>query len=753
MAKSPYDNLPVNAPSVTGVQAGFNNPAESAIPVSADNTAVIRSNSESGPGVQTLNTSAIKAQPEPKATAHIKSEPEVTVAISAKETAAVSEDRPTAQETAAAEPEYIDVDIEEAAPEEMEAAVVNAQSSLPISASAEQAHHKPESAKPIPTAESHQRTSTETESHGNHTQSTANPTPHESPYQPRHPESEPQPQSQSQPEQPSQPKPQSQEPSQPQPQPQPNAQSQPKQHTPHRPHSKTAPMTKPPQYTKLSIKNRCGTDEYILPFEESLLVPDTMPDMAEILFAEGRVNTVQPTSGKYESGDFISGDITFYTLFRPDTPDNSPVDVIKSLVPFKTDKCWGSGENCNFRANITIKSISAEKINERKFIARGELAINITRISNQDLTVFRESADADLVCLHSTLKATDLDFETEETTEISQEINLKDDQPTPTKILKESIDIVENHKQITSGKLVINGVINSRILYLGEADGETKLCCLTNKTDFTQFVPVKDTANADLISTEFISTDLKMTIAASNEFQLQGQVRTLIRGYVNKDIHMVSDAYHRNRDIAFDMVQHPLSVVKGTVAGEISAREVINIDESQRKPDRLICGSSRLVSIKGRGEGGRVIIEGNAETTILAIDENNIPFAITSTVPLRGSLEMSASAENPVIDVSAAIKEFWFDEINSRQIEVNISTSINVWICQTETFTTLENLCFVESDEPAKRIPIAIYVTGPGDSLWKIAKHYKSDTDTIAEMNQLDPQRPLSEGMKLLVMK
>ena len=54
------------------------------------------------------------------------------------------------------------------------------------------------------------------------------------------------------------------------------------------------PLTPPPKYAGLSIKNLQGCFEYILPFEESLLVPDTMPDMQKALFAEGRVDTEWP---------------------------------------------------------------------------------------------------------------------------------------------------------------------------------------------------------------------------------------------------------------------------------------------------------------------------------------------------------------------------------------------------------------------------------------------------------------------------
>lgn len=515
----------------------------------------------------------------------------------------------------------------------------------------------------------------------------------------------------------------------------------------------TTPMTSQPQYTSLSIKNRRGASEYILPFEESLLVPDTMPDMGEILFAEAAVRTQQSAGNSYSSDDFISGEITFYTVYRPEAPEDCPVDVVKSTIPFRTDKCWSSEEGSTFRASVFVRKIKAVKTNERKFTATGELVFKTTEIAQQELTVFQSSSDPELVCLRDSVPASELIFETEESTEISQEINIREGEPQAVRILKETFEVIENHKQVTSGKLVINAAISSHILYIGEDSGEQKLCSMNSKTDFTQFVPLKENLDVSMISTDYNCSELYMTIESDEEFKLQGQVRTIIRGYSDTQVPVVSDAYHKTREISFRLTEHPLSSISATVSGEISAREVISIDDTSKRPERLVCGSSGFLDVKGRTEGGRIIIEGSVPVTILALDEGNIPFAVTSMVPLRGSLELPASADAGSVEVNACVKEFWFDEINSRQIEVNISAAISVWICCRNTFATMSELAFTESGAPVKRTPLAVYVTGQGDTLWSIAKRYRSDIDTIAELNQADRSKPLPEGMKLLIMK
>ena len=536
----------------------------------------------------------------------------------------------------------------------------------------------------------------------------------------------------------------------------PPAKTSPKASAPHESCDFTKKTTLPdpaPRYSNLSLNNVWGMGEYLLPFEESLLVPDTMPDMASILFAEGSICLSQPAKCAYEKNDSVSGEITVYAVYRPATSSAAPVDVVKSSVSFKTDKCWDGCEGDSFRVSLSLASISAEMLNERKFTVKGTVCIRFTEIARRQLRVFEGTGDNSLMKLESAVRATDLVSETSETTEISQEINIHEDQPAPLKILKEIFSIVETHKQITSGKLVINGTILCSILYLGEDDGERKLCSMNNKIDFTQFIVMDSDVDVGLVDVSFVNDGLRAEIETQNQFMIRGRVIANVCCYENRDITMVSDAYHKKEEVSFDISEQVLSSLAGTVSGEISAREVVNVDEAAKKPEALICGSCQITEITGRGERGRIVIEGAAAVKILALDEEEIPFVISSSIPLRGSLEMADASENLMVSVNAALKEFWFDSINSRQMEINAGVYLNVWAMTRESFSTVENLRFVKTDTPPKHIPIAVYIVGSDDTLWDIAKRYKDDPENLALLNDLDAGMPLEDGMKLFIMK
>lgn len=519
-------------------------------------------------------------------------------------------------------------------------------------------------------------------------------------------------------------------------------------------------------YDNIRLRNRRRTWNYTLPFDETLLVPDTMPDMIQVLFSEGRVTPSQPGKTHYSSSDTYSGEILLFTVYRPDGGEGTPVDVVRSTITFETSACWGTSSSQNtspsqadsdriYYATVCLKEVEPSRLNERKFQVRGKLCIAVTEIQKTELHVLRDSSDKNLILKQEKKEAADLIFETEEFADIEQEIAVEEGQPQPVRILKESFTITETHRQISSGKLIINGLLQIQILYLGEDDErENQLCCRREKTEFTQFIPLQSQLNSDLIKVDFSGDGLKLAIENQDTFQLEGQVRIRIHGYGSKQIPVASDAYHKEKSIHFDRKVEALSCLTDVLSGEISAREVVNLTQQDQHPEKLICGSILPSNISVHPEHGRIVIEGSVPVRILSLDENGRAFVIKSEVPLRGALGTSASPEalqEADLFTCSAIKDFWIDTINSRQIEINVNAIIEVWISETREFTSLEH--FTARGEDSQQPAMAIYITSAGDSLWNVAKHYQCDADALVQLNQIDGDAPLTEGAKLLIVR
>ena len=526
----------------------------------------------------------------------------------------------------------------------------------------------------------------------------------------------------------------------------------------------TIPLESKLHYDTIRLKNRRGCREYILPFEETLLVPDTMPDMGQILFTEGRATSSQPGKTRYSSTDSFSGEILLFTVYRPDGAAEAPVDVVRSTVSFQTDSCWttpehpkknDNGTDCSYHAAVSLREVEPSKLNERKFQVRGTLCITVTELRNTELHPLRDTSDPTLILKKDTMATADLVLEAEEFTEIDEEIAVEEGQPSPARILKESFDVIETHRQVTSGKLLISGLLQTRILYLGEdEDEEMQLCSRTEKTEFTQFIMLQNPLDSKLLMVDFGCDDLKLAIENQDTFRLTGQVRVQIHGYENRMLPVVSDAYHKEKAICFDREETPLSCLVDVLSGEISSREVVTSGEEDLHPGQLLGGSILSPQLSARREHGRIIVEGSVPVRVLALDEEGRAFSVKSEVPLRGALEFPVSAKvghEASLLACSRIKDFWINTINSHQMEINVSAVIEVWIEEPVVFTRLKD--FKASEETVQQPAMAIYITTAEDTLWDIAKRYQCDSDSLLKLNQMDPDAPIAQGTRLLIVR
>jgi hypothetical protein len=119
------------------------------------------------------------------------------------------------------------------------------------------------------------------------------------------------------------------------------------------------------------------------------------------------------------------------------------------------------------------------------------------------MEVFEGVRDEELQMLKERITLTDVAVRKTETMDIKDDLMLKENMPEILKILKCDVSVVENHKQITREKAVINASVYCNVLYLGaeespgtEPEGVSMVSVAEaatpvfyqGKTEFTQFI-------------------------------------------------------------------------------------------------------------------------------------------------------------------------------------------------------------------------------------------------------------------------
>ncbi|NBI62470.1 DUF3794 domain-containing protein [Clostridiales bacterium] len=526
---------------------------------------------------------------------------------------------------------------------------------------------------------------------------------------------------------------------------------------------KMVPLENTAVYHDLKMKTALQKLETTVLVEEDILVPDVKPDLINILSMEGKaiLSSKELQVGQNDDGSVrVTGEVSLQTIYLPETSGEEAISIIQSRLPFKTDWQAGASPMSSLSIGAKVETIEYSIINERKFRAKATVALTLTEYAEKEMQLFDSIRGEDLQLLKETIKMSHVALRKEDSVDISEELKLKEGSLKPVKILKSDIRVVENHKQITSEKMVINANIMVNTLYIGqeEKEGETvsRPAFFQGKTDFTQFILMDKEENIAMSKTLFNQEDLEVKINESEDgFSLKGSVKTSVEVLSNLEKEVVTDLYHNAKDTTYDSAESKVEAVMGTGTTEASAREIFNVPEADGQADRIVYINGTIQEASSTVERGRVMVEGVLEGQIICLpeSEDKKAFAIKQEIPFRGAMEVPAALESMKAESRVEIKDLWFDKINGKQVEVNASLQIESAVIEEKSLKLIKNPCFVESSQTKRPSSMVIYITRKDDSLWKIAKRYKVSMDAIKEVNQMEEGAALREGTRLLIVK
>lgn len=522
--------------------------------------------------------------------------------------------------------------------------------------------------------------------------------------------------------------------------------------------------------------------------EEDILVPDIKPDLASILSMSGSISCNErelKTGISSENPVTITGDINLKTIYVPEKAGNDPIISIQSRIPFRAERAAIAPALTKLSITPTIEKAEYSVINERKFRAKLTVTLNIREYIKKRLDIFEGIVGEEIQLLKEKMTLTDIAARKTDTLELKEMLAVKENMPEPLQILKYDIRIAENNKQITAERAVVGGSIYYSILYLAKQDNEDKTApfMCQGHTEFTQFIALNSQGDSSGSRVSFDASDITIRINTENSinaegsenedengyseaelrqeqgrqaFVLEGNIVTTVEISQNLKTEIATDIYHNEKELVFESEELVCGALVGNGVTEISVREILNVPQEYGDIDRVVFVSGKPTDTETSAEYGKQSVSGKleAEVLVLAADESGTLFKLSQSIPFRGSMDIANAENGMTAECDMRIKELRCDKINNRQIEVTASVLVCGAVYSKETQRLIKNPAFMEIEESNERKPsIVIYIAKKDDSLWSIAKSFRTTMEKIIRVNTLAENSEIKEGMRLLVIK
>lgn len=400
--------------------------------------------------------------------------------------------------------------------------------------------------------------------------------------------------------------------------------------------------------------------------------------------------------------------------------------------------------------SVIVKSIECKILNGRKIKVTATLQLDMVVYSNENVDIIKQVNNIqDIQSLEKDLKVNSLVGEgcskayAKDTLAIDNIDNLAE-------ILKVDLAIVNKDIKISYNKVLGKADIAVKMMYLTD-DNRIKL--LENKIPVMGFVDVENIDDSKLCDMKYKLKNMlvKPNPVEEHSIYIEIEVELYARVYENKDIKLIQDLYSPSECLNYN--QRSVN----TMANKCEVKNMCNIREKVMIPEingnELYDVEVKPVILNKNVTKSRVMFEGEIELNFIFNSNNASRIDVKqSRLPFNFNVDSQEICPDMNIDTSIEVSNQDFVVGTDGTIDSKIDLEFTLNMSNTIEINIIDEVSIDETRD--KQIySMIIYFVKPGDTLWGIAKKFRSTVQDIARVNNIEDVNKIYAGQQLFIPK
>ncbi|MBQ9758128.1 MAG: DUF3794 domain-containing protein, partial [Clostridia bacterium] len=492
--------------------------------------------------------------------------------------------------------------------------------------------------------------------------------------------------------------------------------------------------------------------------ESDVIVPDIKPDAAKILRAGGEAVITQKSVQTDKV--YVEGIIRLDILYVPEDKSCGRIKSISVDQSF-SHMIAANGAKPGMDVEAAVVSLSPEYnlINSRKIGVRSTLCINIKVTENKEVDIAAGIEDGEDI----QAKARPLRFHNscpcaERDILIKDKIEVPSGKPDLKEILRFSAKPELEELRLLSGKVVVKGTLKICTLYSGKGE-EDVLECMEHSVPFSEVLEIDGVDESLTGDVAFCVKDIYYEICRDGDgdkrllsFEMALCVEIKTSGVI--ECEAMCDAYSLKKEVKLKKESCAIEQLVDIVAQEISLKEMARVPdylpEVYQVCDCTASGEIERISVEGKA----VNIAGYITCNILYMSQSeDMPVSgFSHVLPFSHSIEVDGIAENSVCDAKVEIEHLGYIISGNREIELRAVLNIGLKAVNPNSCEIVSELEYDDEKEIPKRAAMVVYFVQKGDTLWDVAKRYRTTPEAIVAANGSEKEC-MVEGKRIYIFR
>ncbi|MDR2606483.1 MAG: DUF3794 domain-containing protein [Oscillospiraceae bacterium] len=475
-----------------------------------------------------------------------------------------------------------------------------------------------------------------------------------------------------------------------------------------------------------------------------IIVSDSLPDAESVVSADG---TAVLRSKEYSNGKItVTGVVRAYAMYNPE--GGGAVRGLAVQIPFSASiEAPDVTPLSKLLAGTELTGIDARMLNSRKLLIRAELRVSVSAYGESVLPIALDTDDdCDLEVLTDQAALNPVAEIREKAFSINDELPLPSGKPPIGSVVNSGVKLSYSENKIAGSKLIVKGTANVALTYVPLGSSELQSADFT--LPFSEIVDLGDGDDSEAKTFDISIAPTGAYIQENGSESYSGisvEIPAVIQAIVWKKLRQtyISDAYSPTRDAVCSNTEHSISCLDNEQTFKNTVRETLPADANVRSVVCMRVFPGEIVrAADGYGVSFRVCVT-------YCTDEGK---ALTVQGGLEAHFDYPGLSEIADIRATATYGEAFAAAV-AGGIEVRVPVELHTKVFSTCRLSPVSDVAINDADEqaPVNTPSLVLSRVGFGESLWSLAKRYKSTQTLIRQANGLEESAEVSPGDLLII--
>ena len=291
-------------------------------------------------------------------------------------------------------------------------------------------------------------------------------------------------------------------------------------------------------------------------------------------------------------------------------------------------------------------------------------------------------------------------------------------------------------------KIVLKGVACVSLLY---ATGDGTLCAYAEELPFSQLFDAETEYDESSVSASLSLSECEIHTADDRIVQVRLHLNAFFTLRSTEHVFCITDLYSTVFDLDAQLDTVSLPQEPQTVITSQSVREQI---ETGTEVKSVLAADVCFGSVGVRQDGDMLSLRASATLSALYLDEADTPLSVHRRIEVTAETNANGEAQATLENVCAGDVTA---TVNASGIELRFPADFTLVSMKTEKCECLSELSAepmqMEDDAPS----LVLRALDEGETLWDVAKQYRTTAETILSANELTESSLLEAGSMLLI--